>query len=45
MYKEMKIGKAWVNFGFTLKAFNIGILISKGYISLDLVFIWIVIEF
>jgi hypothetical protein len=45
MYKEIKMGKAWVNFGFTLKAFQVGILISKGYISLDLVFIWIVIEF
>ena len=44
MYKEIKIGKSYVNFGFSLKAFTLGINVAKGYVMLDLAFIWIGVE-
>jgi hypothetical protein len=45
MYKEIKMGKSYLNVGFSLKAFTLGINISKRYIMLDLAFVWVGIEF
>jgi hypothetical protein len=45
MHKQIEIGKYWINFGFSLRTFNLGIGISRGYITLDLAFVWIGIEF
>lgn len=45
MYKEIKIGKAYLSFGFSLKAFTLGINITRCSVMLDLAFVWIGLEF
>lgn len=44
MYKDIKIGKSYLNIGFSLKGFTLGINITRRYVMLDLAFIWIGVE-
>lgn len=40
-----KIGKIYFSMGFSFKRFALGFTISNGFIDIDLVFIWIGVEF
>lgn len=44
MYKEIKLGRVYINFGATLREFSLGVNISRHDISLNLAFVWISIE-
>lgn len=45
MYKEVKISKLYLSFGFSFKRFAIGFSIDKYHMELDLIFIWFSIEY
>jgi hypothetical protein len=40
-----KVGKVYINAGFSFKRFALGFTISKGFIDLELAFLWIGVEF
>jgi hypothetical protein len=44
MHKEIKISKTYLNFGFSFRAFTLGINITKCSLMIDLAFVWIGIE-
>ena len=45
MSYERKLGKWWLSCGFNYKQVSLGFSISKYMLSIDLVFVWIGIEF
>lgn len=45
MHKEVKVGKLWLNFGFSYRRFALGFCIDKYHIELDLFFVWVGVEF
>jgi|APGre2960657373_1045057.scaffolds.fasta_scaffold26847_3 hypothetical protein len=45
MYKEVKVSKLYLSFGFSFKRFAIGFSIDKYHMELDLMFIWVAIEY
>ncbi len=42
---DRKVGKVFINAGFSFRRFALGFTISKEYIDLELAFFWIGVEF
>jgi hypothetical protein len=45
MFKEKRIGKKWLSYGYNFKQIGIGIFIDKYRISIDVVFFFVALEF
>jgi hypothetical protein len=45
MYKEKRVGKKWLSYGYNFKQISVGLFIDKYRISIDLVFFFVVLEF
>jgi len=45
MYKEKRVGKMWLSYGYYFKQISVGFFIDSNRISIDLVFFFVMLEF